>query len=77
VSHRESVSADSIRQKPRCTVTLDPQVMAKLDLESGPRNRSAMVEVAVRSWLELLERVRAMKRRYENAAKTRRVPAGQ
>ena len=31
VTHTIS-SADTLRQKPRCTVTMDPQLLAKLDL---------------------------------------------
>jgi hypothetical protein len=56
---------------------MDPTILARLELERGPLNRSAMVEVAVRVWLEVLESVKAMKERYDNASKTRRMPAGQ
>jgi len=54
---------------------MDPMTMHQLDHARGPLNRSAMVEVAVRAWLELLENVKAMKERYERASETRRTPA--
>ncbi len=60
------------RIRVRYTVTVDPMIMERLELERGPLNRSAMVEVAVGVWLEILESVRKMKERYENASKTRR-----
>ena len=61
----------------RCTVTMDPIIMARLELERGPLNRSAMVEVAVGAWFEFLDRMTKMKERYDNAAKQGRTPAGQ
>jgi len=56
---------------------MDPMTIHQLDHERGPLNRSAMVEIAVQAWLELLENVKAMKERYDNASKTRRIPAAQ
>jgi len=54
---------------------MDLMIMHQLDYARGPLKRSAMVEVAVRAWLELLKSVKAMKERYENASRTRRIPA--
>jgi len=56
---------------------MDPMTIHQLDHERGPLNRSARVEIAVQAWLELLENVKAMKERYDNASKTRRIPAAQ
>ncbi len=68
---RTIASADKLRQKPRCTVTMDPQLLAKLDLAKGPVPRSEMVEAAVRFGLELFEDMKSMAERYAQAAKAR------
>ena len=60
-----------MRQKPRFTVTMDPQILAKLDLESGPRKRSAMVEVAVDALLQVLHNVRRTKELFDIEPKPR------
>jgi len=65
------------RIRVRYTATMDPMTIHQLDHARGPLNRSAMVEIAVQAWLELLENVKAMKERYDNASKTRRIPATQ
>jgi len=56
---------------------MDPITMARLELERGPLNRSAMVEVAIGAWFEFLDRMKKMKERYDNASKQGRKPAGQ
>ncbi len=60
-----------MRQRPRFTVTMDPQILAKLDLESGPRKRSAMVEVAVDALLQVLHNVRRTKELFDIEPKPR------
>ena len=65
------------RIRVRYTATMDPMTIHLLDHARGPLNRSAMVEIAVQAWLELLESVKAMKERYDNASKTRGTPAAQ
>ena len=61
----------------RYTATMDPIIMARLELERGPLNRSAMVEVAVGAWFAFLDSMKEMKERYDNASKQGRKPAGQ
>jgi hypothetical protein len=60
-----------LRRKPRFSVTMDPQILAKLDLESGPRKRSAMVEVAVDALLQVLHNVRRTKELFDIEPKPR------
>ena len=60
-----------MRQRPRFTVTMDPQILAKLDLESGPRKRSAMVEVAVAALLQVLDSVKRTKEQFDIESKPR------
>jgi len=50
---------------------MDPQILAKLDLESGPRKRSAMVEVAVDALLQVLHNVRRTKELFDIEPKPR------
>lgn len=60
-----------MRHRVRYTATMDPATFARLERESGSVNRSRMIEAAVKVGLELLEEVKGMKERYEQAAKTR------
>jgi metal-responsive CopG/Arc/MetJ family transcriptional regulator len=67
-----------MRQRPRYTATIDPHLLAKLDLAKGPVPRSDMVEAAVRFTLEFYEDVKRMKETYEKVTKNRyRVTAPQ
>jgi len=50
---------------------MDPQILAKLDLESGPRKRSAMVEVAVAALLQVLDSVKRTKEQFDIESKPR------
>ena len=60
-----------MRRKPRFSVSMDPQILARLDLESGPRKRSAMVEVAVEALLQMLVNVRRTKELFDIEPKPR------
>ena len=60
-----------MRQRPQYTATIDPQLLAKLDLAKGPIPRSDMVEAAVRFALEFYEDVKRMKETYEKVTKNR------
>ncbi len=77
--HTHKASAAKMRQRIRVryTATMDPITMARLEIERGPLNRSAMVEVAVGAWFEFLDRMKKMKERYDNASKTGRSTSGQ
>ena len=50
---------------------MDPQILAKLDLESGPKRRSAWVEVAVATLLQVTDNVKRMKEQFDIGSKPR------
>jgi hypothetical protein len=49
-----------MRQKPRCNVTVDPQLLAKLDLVKYVVPRSEWIGPEVRFGLELFEEIKRM-----------------
>ena len=60
-----------MRQRIRYTATMDPALLAKLDLAKGPVPRSEWVEAAAKFGLEFFENMKRMVERYDQAAKTK------
>ncbi len=65
-----------MRQRERYTATMDPKLLAKLDLAKGRVPRSLMIEEAVKQLLEQLENVEKMRALYGPGPVNREVPAG-
>jgi len=63
-----------MRQRIPYTATMDAKLLAKLDLAKGSVPRSAWVESAVRLGLELVEDMKTMKERYDQASRIRGRP---